>query len=228
MVADADHEDDVDVTLPSVTTSLQIVDTLDFLLGTWNVERSIEDHRSGSRGFFSGRAALVEVEADHRSAPGGRSRVDRARVDRARVDRARDDRARDDPARVDRARVDRARYDEEGELRFGAHVGPATRRLGFTRVGDGAVTLHFADGRPFVDLDLRSGAWSGVHSCGDDRYEITTVVRSHAVVQEHWRVRGPVKAYDAATTLVRVSARNASPTGASPAGPPPAGAPTTA
>lgn len=102
------------------------------------------------------------------------------------------------------ALVGRARYDEQGELHFGAHVGPASRRLGYTRLSTGAAMLHFVDGRPFVDLDLRSGAWRSAHSCGDDLYEIATIVRSSAVVQENWRVTGPGKGYDAVTTLVRV------------------------
>lgn len=149
--------------------SVEILDTLAFLMGTWNLDRSIEDHRSGIGGSFAGKAALVKVEPNQRSVLG-----------------------------------ERARYDEEGELRFGTHVGPASRRLGYRQLNSGAAMLHFADGRPFADLDLRSGAWRSVHSCGDDRYEITTIVRSCRVVQENWRVRGPSKAYEAATTLVRV------------------------
>lgn len=64
--------------------------------------------------------------------------------------------------------------------------------------------LHFSDGRPYVELDLRSGAWQAVHDCGADRYEIETVVRSASTIEERWRVRGPAKDYTALTTLTRV------------------------
>lgn len=148
---------------------MEVVDTLAFLLGAWNLDRSIEDHRSGVCGSFSGTATLVEGKPGQLSALGGR-----------------------------------ARYDEEGELRFGTHVGPASRCLGYSRLDSGAAIVRFADGRLFIDLDLRSGAWRSVHACGDDCYEITTIVRSCDVVQETWHVTGPDKDYGAVTTSVRV------------------------
>lgn len=147
---------------------MEIAGTLDFLLGTWEVERSIEDHRSGARGSFRGTAVLA---AEPGQAPPG-----------------------------DR----RARYDEAGELRFGTRAGPASRHLRYAaRAGSEVVRVSFADGRPFVDLDLSSGRWQGVHECGADRYELTTVVVAPGVVEERWRVRGPAKSYDAVTTLTR-------------------------
>ncbi len=99
----------------------------------------------------------------------------------------------------------RARYREDGELRYGSYAGPASRGLEYARLGDAAVMLYFPDGRPFTDLDLRSGSWRGSHLCGADRYEICTVARSRDVVQERWRVRGPTKDYDAVTTLQRAT-----------------------
>lgn len=149
--------------------AVETVDTFSFLLGTWCLERSIEDHLSGTRGAFRGRAALVEVAPDQEFLVDGR-----------------------------------ASYDERGELRWGSHVGPASRRLGYTRQTNAAVLLSFADGRPFVNLDLGSGVWQSTHDCGADRYEIATVIRSYRVLQETWRVRGPGKAYDAITTLTRL------------------------
>jgi uncharacterized protein DUF6314 len=97
----------------------------------------------------------------------------------------------------------RAHYQEIGQLRFGCYRGPAQRSLECTQLDNGAVMLHFAGGRPFIDLDLRNGLWRAAHPCGDDHYEITTFVRSCDVVHEHWRVRGPAKDYDAIATLVR-------------------------
>ena len=140
---------------------MQISDTLAFLLGTWDISRTILDHRSGKRGLFSGRGVL--------------------------------------------AGAGRARYDEEGELSFGAHRGPASRHLEYARLDSAAAFLYFSNGRPFVDLDLRTGAWRSIHDCVDDRYEIQTVVRSDRTMQEYWRVTGPDTSYDAVTTLTRVS-----------------------
>jgi hypothetical protein len=148
---------------------MEIVDTLGFLLGTWRVSRSIEDHQSRIRGSFEGTAALTEPPSGCNFSLGAR-----------------------------------ARYDEEGELHFGTHMGQAYRSLEYMRLDDVTVMLYFTDGRPFVDLDLSTGAWQSNHLCGDDRYEIATLVRSRNIVQERWRVQGPTTNYDAVTTLMRV------------------------
>jgi Family of unknown function (DUF6314) len=98
---------------------------------------------------------------------------------------------------------ERARYDEVGTLRFGDHAGPARRRLVYVRRADATVMISFSDGRPFVDLDLRSGEWRTTHQCGADLHEITNAVVSADVMREHWRVRGPTTDYEATTTFVR-------------------------
>ncbi len=112
-----------------------------------------------------------------------------------------------------------AAYEESGEMQWGAYAGPAARRLEFERLADGSVLLRFSDGRPYVELDLRAGAWRAVHDCGADRYEIETVVRDDGALQERWRVRGPIKDYSAVTTLTRVGAEARR--GCRPAGRPP-------
>jgi hypothetical protein len=89
-------------------------------------------------------------------------------------------------------------------VRLGTYRAPARRRLELRARDDGGVTLEFADGRPFVDLDLSTGTWCATHDCGADRYELTTWVRSPATVEERWCVRGPAKRYDAVTTLARL------------------------
>ena len=147
--------------------AVEIRSTIDFLVGTWKVDREIEDHRSRTHGSFHGTATVVAAEPGQR--PGER----------------------------------RACYVEAGQLRFGAHRAPASRRLEYVR-GDGdLVQVRFADGRPFIDLDLRSGQWQAVHQCGADRYELTTTVLSAGVIAERWHVQGPAKDYDAVTTLTR-------------------------
>jgi hypothetical protein len=97
-----------------------------------------------------------------------------------------------------------AEYAESGELHWGSHAGPAFRKLVFEPLPDGSVLLRFADGRRYVPLDLRAGAWNAAHDCGADRYEIETVARAASVVEERWRVRGPAKDYTAVTRLTRV------------------------
>jgi hypothetical protein len=52
----------------------------------------------------------------------------------------------------------RAHYQEIGQLRFGCYRGPAQRSLECTQLDNGAVMLHFAGGRPFIDLDLRNAS----------------------------------------------------------------------
>jgi hypothetical protein len=66
------------------------------------------------------------------------------------------------------------RYLETGELRFGTHVGPATRALRYQGLPDGTVDVRFT----YLVL-------------GDDQME------------ERWRVRGPDKDYQATATLTR-------------------------
>jgi hypothetical protein len=97
----------------------------------------------------------------------------------------------------------KAQYEEVGTMRFGRHVGPASRSLQLVRLESTIVMLYFPDGKPFVDLDLRSGTWRGIHPCGEDVYEILTVVRSPSELEEHWRVRGPTEDYDAVAMLRR-------------------------
>jgi hypothetical protein len=144
-------------------------DTLAFLLGNWELRRSIEDHRTGISGLLEGQATLVDAGS------GGTSLV-----------------------------CERARYEESGELYLGTRVARASRSLLYERLGDASVMLYFADGSPFVDLNLQSGEWRTAHQCGDDLYELVTSVCSDTVVHERWRVTGPSKDYVAVTTLTRV------------------------
>jgi hypothetical protein len=157
--------------------TVEIGDTLGFLLGTWQVTRSIDDHPSGTFASFTGIAAVAATVETVPAANAG-------------------------PAR-------RARYDETGELRIGTYTGPARRSLEYLRLEDGTAKVSFSDGRPFITIDLSRGAWKSTHLCGEDRYDIALLVRSPDVVEEHWRVQGPTKRYDAVTTLVRLGGQSA-------------------
>jgi hypothetical protein len=98
----------------------------------------------------------------------------------------------------------RARLDELGELTAGPHRVTAHRTLDAVSSDAGDLQLFFADGRPFIELDLRAGAWSATHLCGDDIYEISTKVRDLDTIEERWHVRGPEKDYDALSVLRRL------------------------
>ena len=147
------------------------VGTLAFLLGTWDIARTIEDHHRGIIGSLVGRAEVRVI-------PAGRDGV-----------------------------VRQASYTEHGVLRHGDYQGEARRQLRLTEANKSTVMLFFANGRPFADLDLSAGTWESIHLCGPDRYEITTIVLSHDLVHERWKVRGPRKNYDAATNLKRLDER---------------------
>jgi hypothetical protein len=155
---------------------VEIPDTLSALIGCWQLVRSIEDHLLGQDGWFVGTATLATWVPD-RSA---------------------------DPCDVPCDPGWLGRYEEVGTLQLGAYSGLASRRLRCRRLLGGEVRLQFEDGRHYVDLDLRTGYWHATHRCGDDRYELSAVVRSPEVVEAAWRVRGPSKHYDATTRMVRV------------------------
>jgi hypothetical protein len=101
--------------------------------------------------------------------------------------------------------LERARYDEAGQMCLGDYRNAASRSLEYARRADGTVMLYRAGGQPFIELDLTDGAWQASHPCGADQHEISTVVRSRDIVEEHWRVRGPEKDYTAVATLRRIA-----------------------
>lgn len=95
-------------------------------------------------------------------------------------------------------------YQEEGELIFGLHRGPASRSLLYRPAPDGAVAVQFADGSEFYRLDLRSGSCQAEHPCRDDRYFGTVRLLGPHAFTEEWRVTGPGKDYVMTTTLTRI------------------------
>jgi Family of unknown function (DUF6314) len=97
-------------------------------------------------------------------------------------------------------------YEEQGELRFGGHRGPASRSLIYQPGTAGTARVLFADGRPFFDLDLATGTCRAEHPCRSDRYELTVHVLGPDCYVERWRVTGPEKDYAMTTTLTRIGA----------------------
>lgn len=139
-------------------------ETIDYLVGSWRVRRSILDHLEGERGAFEGVATFTRNDSPKSS----------------------------------------LHFEESGEVRLGSFCGQARRELIYVG-GHDAVTVTFHDGRHFFDLDLTHGTSRGVHLCNVDRYEITTIARSFDRFEEHWRVTGPRKDYDATTVLERLT-----------------------
>jgi Family of unknown function (DUF6314) len=157
--------------------SMRVRDTLDFLRGHWQIERVLVDHRTGTRGQFTGSAAILPATAETPLTSTGGPAASPGRRE--------------------------ASYTEQGELRFGPHTGPAQRILGFQARPDGTVQVRFADGRPFYVLDLRRGHCQAEHPCRADRYRLTHVVHSMDLIEERWSVSGPDKDYHAVTRLHR-------------------------
>ncbi|HTT54455.1 MAG TPA: DUF6314 family protein [Streptosporangiaceae bacterium] len=144
---------------------MRVTDTLAFVCGGWQLDRELTDHRSGTRGRFTGHALVSPAAAG--LGPG------------------------------------EWQYTEAGILVFGAHSGPATRRLRYQERPDGTVAVRFADGRPFYVLDLRTGSGQAEHGCGPDHYLLSHRVLGAGLLAEQWRVRGPDKDYQAITRLER-------------------------
>ena len=156
--------------------SVRTSGTLEFLRGHWRAERLITDFRSGQTGSFTGTAVIAERPGG--PAPSGH------------------------PARA--AVPVPLAYEEQGELRFGGHRGPARRSLLLVPAADGTAAVLFADGRPFFSLDLRTGVCTAEHPCGRDSYVVSVRVLGPDTYTERWRVTGPGKDYEMTTTLTRI------------------------
>ncbi|MBH1933269.1 hypothetical protein I5Q34_03020 [Streptomyces sp. AV19] len=97
-------------------------------------------------------------------------------------------------ARFERAGAGgRVLHVEDGELRWGGTAVDAGRTLGLAPGPDGTAAVTFADGRPFHDLDLRTGRWTVRHPCAADRYDGTFTVVSPDEWHLRWRTTGPAK-----------------------------------
>lgn len=135
-----------------------------FVLGRWQVTKTVHDRSSGRRGAFAGTAMFAAAG----------ERTDLVHV-------------------------------ESGTLRWGTHTGPAHRTFHLHPTDDAGVReVHFSDGRYFHRLDLRAGAWSAVHHCGEDTYAGCFAVESANAWSYSWNVTGPCKDLALSTRLTRV------------------------
>jgi Family of unknown function (DUF6314) len=157
--------------------------TAAFLSGDWNVVRRISDHRTGQVGSFRGEASFRPCAAAFPSVTGVRHEVG----------------PDGEPGNTGAVLA----YCERGELRLGSHRGPASRSLLIRDVADGTADVRFADGREFYRLDLRSGTCHAAHPCRADQYLVTVTRLGADSYTETWRVAGPDKDYELATTYTR-------------------------
>jgi hypothetical protein len=82
---------------------------------------------------------------------------------------------------------------ESGEFVWGGVSNQANRTHRLVPRPDGTADVLFADGRPFHDLDLRTGRWRTRHPCAADLYDGEFTVVSHDEWHLRWRVEGPAK-----------------------------------
>jgi hypothetical protein len=96
-------------------------------------------------------------------------------------------------------------HQESGTFAWQGVPRPAERTLRFLPGGaPGTADVRFADGRPFHDLDLRSGRYVADHPCSADLYrgEFTVLDADHW--RTVWRVRGPAKDLVLSTDYARM------------------------
>lgn len=83
---------------------------------------------------------------------------------------------------------------ESGRFLWQGIARPAERTLRFLpRSVPGTAQVRFADGRPFHDLDLRSGKHLTDHPCAADLYRGEFTVQDAGHWRTVWRVGGPAK-----------------------------------
>ncbi|MFE0401873.1 MULTISPECIES: DUF6314 family protein [Streptomyces] len=96
-------------------------------------------------------------------------------------------------------------HHESGEFVWRGAPRPAERTLRFLPGGaPGTADVRFADGRPFHDLDLRTGRHIADHPCSADLYRGEFTVRDEDHWRTVWRVRGPAKDLVLTTDYARV------------------------
>ncbi|MFF8596199.1 DUF6314 family protein [Streptomyces sp. NPDC015220] len=85
-------------------------------------------------------------------------------------------------------------HEESGTFVWQGVGRPAERTLRFLPGSvPGTADVRFADGRPFHDLDLRSGRHVTDHPCAADLYRGEFTVRDADHWWTEWRVGGPAK-----------------------------------
>ncbi|MEU4875358.1 DUF6314 family protein [Streptomyces sp. NPDC021608] len=94
---------------------------------------------------------------------------------------------------------------ESGTFAWRGVARPAERTLRFLPAATpGAADVRFADGRPFHDVDLRTGRHTADHPCAADLYRGEYTVSDADRWRTVWRVAGPAKDLLLRTDYTRV------------------------
>ncbi|GHI09016.1 hypothetical protein AQI88_12245 [Streptomyces cellostaticus] len=95
-------------------------------------------------------------------------------------------------------------HEESGTFTWQGVTRAATRTLRFLPGSTpGTADVRFADGRPFHELDLRSGRYVADHPCSADLYRGEFTVTDPDHWRTVWRVGGPAKDLLLTTDYVR-------------------------
>lgn len=171
-----------------------VPDVLAYLAGTWRVERTVYDLASGAEGTFSGRTVFAPLGTHGDTGPVGDT-GDRFRQGGTTGVGARDE---EEPGGL--------LHHESGTFVWQGTPRPAERTLRFLPGATaGTARVEFSDGRPFHDLDLRSGSYVAHHPCAADLYRGDFTVTGHDRWLTTWRVTGPAKDLVLVTAYARAA-----------------------
>ncbi|MFH8992222.1 DUF6314 family protein [Streptomyces sp. NPDC017940] len=170
-------------------------DLLAFLLGDWRVERTVRDFAGAVAGGGTavGGAAAAGGTAAARDGTTARDDVAAGPAEGRFSGTTRFtplDGSGPSPAAAPAGLL----HHESGTFTWHGVARPAERTLRFLPGAvPGTVAVHFADGRFFHDLDLRSGRHTADHPCARDLYRGAFAVYDADRWHTRWRVTGPAK-----------------------------------
>lgn len=187
------------MTLAYACAAFPVPDVHEYLRGLWRVERTILDRGTGECGTFRGTA----VFAVHGGQAGHRAELGEHDAETGTATATGERGAETDPS----ACPDPLEHAESGEITWNGATRPAGRVVYLYPTGDGAARVTFTDGRPFHDLDLRSGRWNAHHPCGADAYTGSFEVLGPDGWEVTWTVHGPAKDLSLTSFYSRVGNR---------------------
>jgi hypothetical protein len=160
-----------------------VPDLRSYLLGAWQVRRTLLNRADGTRGTFTGTATFTPLPDDAASLRWREAGTVSWGIGPA------DPRGGSPPARRP------------------AFTGPAIREyLLVPGRPAGPWEVRFEDGRAFHPLLLDAGSWTADHWCSPDTYRVRFSVLSKNRLDYEWDVTGPAKDQLLRTELTRAAA----------------------